>query len=130
MSKLALTEVAITQARPGALIYDRVDTGDGMQMALFVRETPSVIDRLGSQPVIEIRLGLIRFDAAPAAPVVLMLSVRGDFYETWINYQDHQGAVALVDLASQEQLRILFYDGTDTLAKACSTPRYQGSLAH
>lgn len=100
-------ETIIRQAKPGTMMFARVifEPTAGWETALFVRETPAWVNRLGKNPVVELRAGVLV--ESEIALVALLMQAGGDLYESWFNYQATQESFA--DLAKQKRIVIAFY---------------------
>jgi hypothetical protein len=109
-SNLIDVESMMATASPGAMIFGRViaDPATGWQTGLFIREDRDHIDRLGKNPVVELRAGLMV--EGRLGLVAVMARVNGrDLYESWWNYHAPGNRACFADLAGATTLPILFY---------------------
>ncbi len=77
----------------------------GWETALLVRETPDYVGKLGKNPVIELRAGMLI--ESGVALTALLMGIGDDLYEAWFNY--HAAQESFADMATQERIVIAFY---------------------
>lgn len=103
-------EQMILRAQPGTMIWGAVQINTApREAALFVREEPSYISKLGPSPALEIRVAA--FAEREAIAIAIMLKYSSDMlYEAWINAHDGAGGREALDLlATQPRIPIIWY---------------------
>jgi hypothetical protein len=100
-------ESVIRQAQPGTMMFARVifERGSGWETAFLVREEPEYVERLGRNPVIELRAGV--FVKSGIVLAALLMQAGQELYETWFNYCVSEASFA--DMMKQQRIAIAFY---------------------
>jgi hypothetical protein len=103
----------LRQMPPGTALYARehVDAG-AWETAWLIREETARIARLGKQPDVELRTGVIEQNGILLIPVLLSIGPTSPeaVFETWINaYQARAKAASLEDLAIQPRIIVHLY---------------------
>lgn len=104
----------LLQMHPGSLMYDRVQNEDGSWEVVFgLREEPQRIKKLGADPEIEIRPGVI--DEYRVLLIAFFIRLgplsRDSLFLTWINAHEPVGLETLRLLSIQPRITIhAYYD--------------------
>ena len=108
--------VAVLLAMPhGSAVYSRMQIDGGpWEVAFLLREESVRIQKLGKEPPVEFRAGLLAQNEVLLIPVLIRVGpVRPEnIFETWINVcqAGGNGPDIVKDLAAQERITIHFYD--------------------
>lgn len=100
----------LNQGPPGTMLYIRFHSGDrDWKTGFFLKEDEETLARLGSNP--EVGFSAVTIEAGPVVPVVFIVKIAGNTYESWLNYyQDGGGGPQYFDdLEKQEVLPFMFY---------------------
>jgi len=108
MPDLITAEQAIRSAPVGTMIYARLQADvSAWSTGLLIREDRTLVRRLGAQPTVELRAGVI--EQGGVILVALMAQIGGQLYETWFNYHGAEEATNFADLGQQETIPIVFF---------------------
>lgn len=102
----------LRQMPPGSALYSREIISDRWEVAWLVREETVRIKKLGDNPEVEFRAGLIYQDGIALIPVLVRVGAgtKENIYETWINvHQPEDGLRYLRDLSTQDRIVIHLY---------------------
>lgn len=103
----------ISSVPPGMMAYEMLR--DEPTVGFMVHETADRVKRLGENPQVETRAGLIEQD--DVLVVVVQLGIGAELYECWFNYcQDGGGEKYFRCLAEADTFVVAFY--TPKLSKA------------
>ncbi len=109
--ELISAEAAIRASQPGSMIFSRVkfDLASDWQTALLIREEKKYVNRLGANPLVKMRGGLLEENNIGLVAVLLRIGPPGhaQLYESWFNYA--AAADSFDDLATQERIAIVFF---------------------
>lgn len=102
----------LRQMPPGSALYSRELLSDRWEVAWLIREETERIKKLGDNPEVEFRAGLIYQDEVALIPVLVRIGpeTRESIYETWINvHQPEDGFRYLRDLSAQDRIVLHLY---------------------
>jgi hypothetical protein len=108
----------------GTMLFEKVQFSEfeKFQTAFFIKEQRCNLDKLGKNPKIEFRSAIIEDFYILMLPVLVQFNFDENLlYECWFNYCGERISENFLDLAQQDQVRLVLIDDSNTVYRILET---------